>query len=69
VPLMTGVGEAFDFITGTAKQAPTWVQENGLEWSLHVPQELRKLWQQYLIMGSGFVWIVSQKFLGLKKLA
>jgi len=25
-------GAAFDFLAGTAKQAPAWMQENGLEW-------------------------------------
>ena len=30
VPLVTRVGAAFDFIAGTVKQSPAWMQENGL---------------------------------------
>ena len=67
VPLMAGVGAAFDFIPGTAKQAPTWMQENGLEWLFRLTQEPHRLWRRYLIMGSGFVWNVSLELLGLKK--
>ena len=29
VPIMAGVGAAFDFITGAASQSPAWMQENG----------------------------------------
>jgi len=56
-----------DFIAGAAKQAPAWMQENGLEWFFRLTQELRRLWRRYLIMGSGFVCNVSLELLGLKK--
>lgn len=32
VPVLMGVGGAFDFITGNALRAPRWVQRLGLEW-------------------------------------
>lgn len=32
VPLMLGVGAAFDFHSGNRKWAPTWVRKAGLEW-------------------------------------
>lgn len=41
VPAMAGVGAAFDFIAGTAKQA--WMQENGLEWFFRLTQEPQRL--------------------------
>ena len=59
VPLMAGVGAAFDFIAGTVKQAPAWMQENGLEWFFRLVQEPRRLWRRYLVFGSKFVWNVS----------
>src|SRR3982074_581349 len=31
-PVMVGVGAAFDFLAGAKRQAPPWVQRNGLEW-------------------------------------
>ena len=67
VPLMAGVGAAFDFIAGTVKQAPAWMQENGLEWSFRLVQEPRRLWRRYLVFGSKFVWNVSFELLGLRK--
>jgi N-acetylglucosaminyldiphosphoundecaprenol N-acetyl-beta-D-mannosaminyltransferase len=67
VPLMAGVGAAFDFITGTVKQAPAWMQENGLEWFFRLVQEPRRLWHRYLVIGSRFACNVSLELLGLKK--
>ena len=32
VSVLIGVGGAFDFIAGTARRAPAWVQRLGLEW-------------------------------------
>jgi N-acetylglucosaminyldiphosphoundecaprenol N-acetyl-beta-D-mannosaminyltransferase len=67
VPLMVGVGAAFDFIAGTAKQSPAWMRENGLEWLFRLTHEPRRLWRRYLINGSKFVWNVSLELLGFKK--
>jgi len=67
VPLLGGVGAAFDFLAGTAKQAPAWVQENGLEWLFRLTHEPRRLWRRYLVNGSKFVWNVSLELLGWKK--
>jgi N-acetylglucosaminyldiphosphoundecaprenol N-acetyl-beta-D-mannosaminyltransferase len=67
VPLIAGVGAAFDFISGTVKQAPAWMQENGLEWFFRLIQEPRRLWRRYLILGSRFAWNVPLELLGLKK--
>lgn len=67
VPLLMGVGAAFDFHTGRVKQAPAWMQENGLEWLFRLVQEPRRLWRRYLIYGSQFAWNVSLELIGLKK--
>jgi len=32
VPVVTGVGGAFDFIAGVTQRAPRWMQDGGLEW-------------------------------------
>ena len=32
VPVMIGVGGAFDFVAGVAKRAPRWMRRAGLEW-------------------------------------
>jgi N-acetylglucosaminyldiphosphoundecaprenol N-acetyl-beta-D-mannosaminyltransferase len=67
VPLMAGVGAAFDFVAGTMKQAPAWMRENGLEWLFRLSHEPRRLWRRYLISGSKFVWNVFLELLGFKK--
>jgi N-acetylglucosaminyldiphosphoundecaprenol N-acetyl-beta-D-mannosaminyltransferase len=66
VPVLVGVGAAFDFATGRARQAPIWMQENGLEWLFRLSTEPRRLWRRYLIYGSQFVWNVSLERLKLK---
>jgi len=67
VPVMVGVGAAFDFFSGRVKQAPLWMQENGLECVYRLIQEPRRLWRRYLVLGPMFAWNVSLELLGLRK--
>ena len=67
VPVMAGVGAAFDFLAGTAKQAPVWMQENGLECFFRLTQEPQRLAHRYLGLGSKFAWNVALELLGVKK--
>ncbi len=67
IPVMVGVGAAFDFITGRVKQAPDWMREHGFEWLFRLVQEPRRLWRRYLIYGSKFAWNASLELLGGKK--
>ena len=67
VPVMVGVGAAFDFLTGRSKQAPEWMRENGLEWLYRLVSEPKRLWRRYILLGSKFVWNVSLEMLGLKQ--
>lgn len=46
-PVMIGVGAAFDFLAGTKRQAPLWMQRNGLEWLFRLLSEPRRLWRRY----------------------
>jgi len=63
VSLMMGVGAAFDFHTGNAKEAPRWMQSNGLEWLFRLLSEPRRLWKRYLIGNSLLVyWLITEKF-------
>ena len=48
VPIMMGVGAAFDFIAGQVRRAPVWVQKCGFEWLWRLAQEPRRLWRRYL---------------------
>ena len=47
VPLLVGVGAAFDFLAGAKHQAPRWVQRLGLEWFFRLATEPRRLWPRY----------------------
>lgn len=67
VPVMIGVGAAFDLNSGKIKQAPQWIREHGLEWFFRLWQEPRRLWRRYLVYGSQFVWYVVLELLGLKR--
>lgn len=45
----SGVGAAFDFAAGTAKEAPDALQKFGLEWAYRLFTEPKRLWRRYLI--------------------
>jgi N-acetylglucosaminyldiphosphoundecaprenol N-acetyl-beta-D-mannosaminyltransferase len=51
------IGAAFDFIAGTKRQAPGWMQRAGLEWLFRLATEPRRLWRRYLLGNSRFVWV------------
>lgn len=55
VPVMVGVGAAFDFLAETKSQAPMWMQDHGLEWFWRLISEPRRLWRRYFIYGPLFV--------------
>lgn len=57
------VGAAFDFVAGTARQAPDWMGERGLEWLFRLVHEPRRLWRRYLILNPLFCWNVARQFL------
>lgn len=67
--VMIAVGAAFDFIAGTVRQAPKWMQKNGLEWLYRVFQEPRRLWRRYLVTNSQFIWyFLKHRFILRKSL-
>lgn len=57
-PLLIGVGAAFDFLAGTKKQAPRWMQRYGLEWLYRLIKEPRRLWKRYLVYNIRFIFEV-----------
>jgi len=59
VPVMIGVGAAFDFVAGVQRRAPVWMQHNGLEWFWHP----RRLWKRYLLHDAPFAWHVAREWL------
>jgi N-acetylglucosaminyldiphosphoundecaprenol N-acetyl-beta-D-mannosaminyltransferase len=46
--VFVAVGAAFDFVAGSKRQAPAWMQRMGLEWVFRLMSEPRRLWRRYL---------------------
>jgi N-acetylglucosaminyldiphosphoundecaprenol N-acetyl-beta-D-mannosaminyltransferase len=63
VPVMCGVGAAFDFHTGRVSQAPRWMQERGLEWTYRIAQEPRRLLPRYLYFNPRFLIGFTRQYL------
>jgi N-acetylglucosaminyldiphosphoundecaprenol N-acetyl-beta-D-mannosaminyltransferase len=66
-PVLIGVGAAFDFHSGTVRQAPRWMQRSGLEWLFRLVTEPRRLWRRYLVNNPWFVWAVALQRLGIRR--
>ena len=62
VPVMIGVGAAFDFLSGAKKQAPRWIRNIGLEWFFRLCCEPRRLWKRYLVGNTQFIYYVAKNF-------
>jgi N-acetylglucosaminyldiphosphoundecaprenol N-acetyl-beta-D-mannosaminyltransferase len=58
---MMAVGAAFDFHAEVVKQAPSWMQKNGLEWLYRLNQEPARLWKRYLFTNSTFIYLFLKK--------
>ncbi len=66
VPVIVGVGAAFDFLSGVKKQAPRWIRNIGLEWFFRLCCEPRRLWKRYLIGNSKFIYFLFQDLITRK---
>ncbi len=66
VPVMVGVGAAFDFLSGNKIQAPRWIQRSGLEWLFRLCCEPRRLWRRYLIGNPMFLCLLLKDCLRKK---
>jgi N-acetylglucosaminyldiphosphoundecaprenol N-acetyl-beta-D-mannosaminyltransferase len=67
VPVLLGVGAAFDFNSGIVRQAPVWMRESGLEWFFRLLTEPRRLWKRYLIAIPRAIWSISLEVVQLRK--
>lgn len=65
--ILVGVGAAFDFIAGTKKQAPRWIQRSGFEWLFRLYQEPFRLWHRYTIQNIRFLQICGRSLFSKKQ--
>ena len=58
-------GAAFDFIAGTQRRAPRWMQRAGLEWLHRLCSEPRRLWRRYVVTNGLFLaWTLGELLRG-----
>lgn len=62
-PVMIGVGAAFDFLAGTKRQAPKWMQRHALEWLFRLCSEPRRLLRRYAYVVPGFAFLAAGELL------
>lgn len=65
--IMIGVGAAFDFHAGKVKQAPAWMQKNGLEWFFRLTTEPKRLWKRYILETPRFLPLWAMQKLGIRR--
>ncbi len=60
VPVMMGVGGAFDFVAGVSRRAPLWMRRSGLEWLHRLLQEPWR-WRRQLALPKFLMLVAGQK--------
>ena len=63
VKVAIGIGAVFNFVAGTVKRAPRWMQKMGLEWLFRLIQEPKRLWKRYLIGNTIFIFLVIEELI------
>jgi N-acetylglucosaminyldiphosphoundecaprenol N-acetyl-beta-D-mannosaminyltransferase len=57
--VLIGVGAAFDFLAGTKRTAPIWMQRLGAEWLFRLLTEPRRLAWRYFRTNPAFLWRIA----------
>lgn len=69
VPVLIGVGAAFDYALGRLNRAPRWMQMCGMEWFYRFLQEPRRLFKRYAVSNATFIWLVLRQYLNPRQSA
>jgi len=67
VPLIVGVGAAFDYHTGRIRDCSPWVKRAGLQWFHRLLQDPRRLWRRYLRSIPAFLWHIMCQLTHLRR--
>lgn len=65
--VMISSGAAFDFFSGSIRQAPILIQKSGFEWLFRLFQDPKRLWKRYTLYNLIFLWNFGLQIVGLKK--
>jgi exopolysaccharide biosynthesis WecB/TagA/CpsF family protein len=63
------VGAAFPFLAGSISQAPTWMQNYGLEWLFRLVSEPKRLWRRYVYLNPAYLFLLTLQALRLSRFA
>jgi len=66
---MLAVGAAFDFHAGTLPQAPTSLQNAGLEWLYRLLCEPKRLWKRYVYLNPLYLYLLFLQAAHVRKFA
>jgi N-acetylglucosaminyldiphosphoundecaprenol N-acetyl-beta-D-mannosaminyltransferase len=67
VPLLMGVGAAFDYHTGHIRDCSDWVKRTGLQWMHRLMQDPSHLWRRYFRNNPAFLWHIAWQISGLRE--
>lgn len=67
VPVSIGIGTSFDFVAGTIKRAPVWMQKCGLEWFYRFCKEPRRLFKRYFVHDMKFIKLLIREYVSTLK--
>ena len=59
---LLAVGAAFDWLAGTTRKPPDWMEKAGLAWFFRLMENPAKMWRRYMIYNTKFV-LASLKLL------
>lgn len=65
--LMIGVGAAFDFLAGTTRRAPMWMQKLCMEWLYRITQDPMRMAPRYLNTNFAFLYYVHKENQALRR--
>jgi N-acetylglucosaminyldiphosphoundecaprenol N-acetyl-beta-D-mannosaminyltransferase len=68
VPVLIGVGYAFDAVSGAKPQAPLWMRQAGFEWAFRFACEPGRLWPRIFIDPFLFLIALNGQIIGLRRL-
>ncbi|HSY35858.1 MAG TPA: WecB/TagA/CpsF family glycosyltransferase [Acidobacteriaceae bacterium] len=66
VPLLVGVGAAFDYHTARISDCSDWIKRAGLQWLHRLLQDPKRLWKRYLKNNPAFLWRIALQLCKLK---
>jgi N-acetylglucosaminyldiphosphoundecaprenol N-acetyl-beta-D-mannosaminyltransferase len=60
VPVMIGVGRAFNYAAGALRRCPDWMINTGFEWLYVFGAEPRRLWKRYILGNAQFSYLIAR---------